>query len=227
MTDHIHPQRETYPLVSSNDELVMVFRDHLPTSLLPVLYVKSLDSTTTFRVDSSRTLDERAGYVVLDYTAGALNTVTLTVNGGAPTVLTEDTDFDAVVSNEETARQIADAINTAAVGLTASTVIGEDNVYVVPDAGINTFTLNSNDLAAWDHRILASIGALVVLGKGHTTELDLPVALVDPIKKVSFLRVLTGKVSVDLRSPVEVRTYFRQPLSLRATTGQPGGWPTA
>ncbi len=229
MTDHVHPQRETYPFINSDDELVMVFRDHLPATHTPVLFIKALQ-LTELRVDSSRTLDDRAGFVVLDFSAGGTDTVTLTVDGGAPTVLTEGSEFDAVISNNETAIQIAAAINTAAVGLTASFEEGSPNVFVAPTPGVavRTFTLDSDDFAAWDPRILATVGPLVTLAaSGHSTEIELPSNTTDPTKKVSFLKIIRGRISADLRSPVVVRTYFRQPATLRATTGQPGGWPTS
>ena len=224
MTQHIHPQRESYPLVTSNDELVMVFRDHIPDSMRPVLYVKSLVSAE-WRVDSSRTLDSRAGFVVVDFTNGTTDTVTLTVNGGAPTVLTEGSEFDATISNDNTALEIAGAINTAAVGLTAT---AEGNkVFVLPDPGTVTFTLDSGDDTAWEHDSLALVGSVTTQSQsGLTAEIELPVGT-DPTKAVSFLRVLKGRVSVELRSPVEVRSYFRQPLALAPNTGHPGGWPVA
>jgi len=62
---------------------------------------------------------------------------------------------------------------------------------------------------------------------GTSSEITLPSGSSDPLKKVSFLRVLNGRVSVDLRSPVPVRTYLRQPYSLSPTTGHAGGWPTS
>ena len=227
MTDHLHPQRETYPLINHDDELVMVFRDHLPAVHTPTLFLKGM-AETELRLDSSRTLDDRAGYVVLDYTAGSGNTLTLTVNGGGATVLTEGSQFDAVVSNNETAIQIAAAINAAAIGLTASFDEGSPNVYVVatPGSDTKTFTLDTNDLAAFDYRILASVGPLVTLSNGHSLNVDLPSGTTDPTMKVSFLRLFKGRVSADLRSPVQVRTYFKQPATLRPTTGHPGGWPT-
>ena len=119
MTDHVHPQRETYPLINTDDELVMVFRDHIPATHVPVLHLKA-STATELRLDASRTLDERAGFVVLDFSVGATETVSLTVNGGAATVLTEGASFAAGVSNNETAIRIAAAINTADVGLIAT-----------------------------------------------------------------------------------------------------------
>jgi hypothetical protein len=229
MTDQVHPQRETYPLITADDHLVMVFRNHIPVGWEPYLYLQGM-TEVELRVDTSRTLDDRAGLVVLNYTVGAGNKVTITVNAGTPVVLTEGASFDAIVSNNETAIQISAAINTAALGLTASYVEGEPNVYVVPTpgAGITAFTIVSDDVLAWDHRILATIGPLVTFGNGHKTEIELPSGsgTTDPTKQVAFLRIFRGRVSADLRSPVEVRTYFQQPATLRATTGHPGGWPT-
>jgi hypothetical protein len=227
MTDHLHPQRASYPLVNTDDELVMVFRSHIPSVLAPTLYVKSIGDVL-FRLDASRTLDDRAGLQVINFAAGAGDTVTLTVNGGAPVVLTAGVDFTAAVSNNETAISIVDAINTAAVGLTASYVENQPFVWVVPtaNAGVQTFTIASSDLAAWTPDTLATIGSLVSLVNGQTTAIQLPSGSADPTKVVSFLKLLSGRVSVDLRSPVEVRTYFRQPATLRPTTGHAGGWPT-
>lgn len=227
MTDHLHPQRETYPLVNTDDELVMVFRGHIAPNLRPTLYLKAL-AATELRLDASRTLDDRAGFEVLDYTAGGTDTISITVNGGAPTVLTEATDFDAVVSNAETAIQIADAINTAALGLIATTEVGEPFVYVVPDPKadpqVKEFTLDTGDPAAWTHQILATPGSLQTLSKGEVLSLTIGS---DPLKVVSFLKLFTGRVSADLRSPVECRSYFRQPATLSGNTGHPGGWPTS
>lgn len=226
MTDHLHPQRETYPLVTADDEFVSVCRGHIPANMRPTLYIKAL-APTELRLDESKSLDDRAGFEVLDYTVGAGDTVTLTVNGGAPTVLTDGAEFDATISNEETAIQIANAINTAAVGLTATYDETMSFVYVeaTPNAGVKTFSLDSSDLTAWTHQNLANVGSLITLGIQHTTELDLGTR--DPMDLVGFLRVLSGKISLDLRSPVEVRTYLRQPATLRPTTGHPGGWPSS
>ena len=225
MTDHLHPKRETYPFVNTDDELVMVFRSHIAPTHRPVLYLKALVATT-LRVDESRTLDDRAGLRVIDYTAGATDTVTLTVNGGAPTVLTEGTEFDAVVSNDQTAINIADAINTAAIGLVATTEINQSFVYIAPDPAfrpvITSFTVVSSDPTAWTEQVLATPGTLVTLSRGETTSLTLGA---DPIKIVSFLKIFQGRVSADLRSPVECRSYFRQPSTLSGNTGHPGGWP--
>jgi len=228
MTDHLHPQRETYPLVTADDEFVSVCRGHIPANMRPTLYIKALEPTE-LRLDESKSLDDRHGFEVLDWTTGAGETITLTVNGGAPTILTSGVEFTAGVSNNETAIRMADAINTAAVGLTATFEEGSPFVFVAPTPNIlpkiKTFTLNSSDLEAWTHNNLASIGSLVTLDTQHTTELDL--ATRDVMDLVGFLRVLSGRISLDLRSPVEVRTYLRQPATLRPTTGHPGGWPSS
>lgn len=223
MTDHLHPQRETYPLVNTDDQLVAVFRHHLPPTHTPTCYFKAIGAAV-FRIDMSRTLDDRPGVTVLDYTAGTTDTLTITVDGGGPTVLTEGTEFDAVVSNEETALQIAAAINAAALGLTA-TADGV-NVYVAADAGVQTFTLASGDPAAWSTEILAQVGTTVSLSANDAYSVDLPFGTTDPTMQVAFLKIFSGRLSVDLRSPVEVRTYFRQPARLSGNTGHPGGWPT-
>lgn len=226
MTDHLHPQRESYPFINVNDELVMVFRSHIPAAHSPTLYIKGL-TDARFRVDESRSLDERAGFQVLSFAAGTGDTISLTVNGGGATVLTEGVDFDAVVSNAETALQIAAAINTAAIGLTATTEAGQPFVYVAPTAnsGVETFTLASSDTAAWTPLPLAFTGTVRTLITGQTLSILLPVST-DPLKTVIFLRMLSGRVSADLRSPVEVRTYLRQPATLSPNTGHAGGWPT-
>jgi hypothetical protein len=228
MTEHLHPQRETYPLVTADDEFVSVCRGHIPPNMRPTLTIKAL-GFVELRLDESKTLDDRAGYEVLDFSAGSGNTVTLTVNGGGATVLTEGAAFDAVISNEETAIQIAAAINTAAVGLVATTEVGKPFVFVAADptfaAGITAFTLASDDLLAWTPDNLASVGTLVVLNNQQTTELDLGTR--DVMDLVGFLRIIRGKVALDLRSPVEVRTYLRQPATLSGNTGHPGGWPTS
>ena len=224
MTDHLHPQRETYPLVTSNDEFVSVCRSHIPPNMQPSLYIKAL-APTSFRLDESKTLDERAGYQVLAFGNGATDTITLTVNGGAPTVLTEGADFDAVVSNAETALQIAAAINGASVGLIATTEVGQPYVYVAGDNTVQSFTLASSDQTFATETTLANIGTVTTLSKYATTILTLGTR--DPLDTVGFLRVLSGSVSLELRSPVEVRTYLRQPATLSGNTGHPGGWPTS
>jgi hypothetical protein len=227
MTDHLHPARASYPLVNVNDELVLVFRSHIPAAHAPVLYVKAI-TDTQFRLDLSRTLDERAGLFVVNYTLGGGNTVTLTVDGGAPTVLTEGADFNAVISNAETALQIAAAINGAALGLVASTDLDGAFVYVVPavNSGIKTFTIASDDLTAWTQHTLAAVGSLNTLTTGQTTAISITPATADALKTVGFLKLFSGRVSVDVRSMVEFRSYLRQPATLRSTTGHPGGWPT-
>lgn len=230
MSDHLTtPQRETYPLVSSNDTLVMVFRDHILAAARPVLYVKGLVDST-FRVDASRNLDIRAGLTVVDYTNGATDTITLTVNGAA-TVLTEGTEFSATGSNVITAINIRDAINVAAVGLTA--VVEGESVYLTADYTVETLVVASGDATAWDPTGFTVYGTLQTLVAGEVVAVELPTGTFDPINKVAYLNVLSGRVSADLRSPVEVRSYFRMPGSaygsatLNDTTGHPGGWPTS
>lgn len=226
MTDHLHPQRETYPLVNTDDELVVVFRHHIPATHEPVLYLKGLRATE-YRLDFSSTLDDRAGFEVLDYTAGGTDTVGITI-GGSTTTLTEATDFDAEISNEQTAINIANAINTAAIGLIATTEGGQPFVYLAADPAfsplVKSFTLATGDAAAWTPDTLALVGALNTLGASETVGQSL--LPTNPIFTVVFLKLFTGRVSVDLRSPVEVRTYFRQPARLSGNTGHPGGWPT-
>ena len=56
MTDYAHPQRETYPVLTPNDTLVIVFRDHIVEENKPALYVKSV-SNAVVRVDSGQDLD--------------------------------------------------------------------------------------------------------------------------------------------------------------------------
>jgi len=225
MTDHLHPQRETYPLVNTDDTLVAVFRHHIVPGSPPVLFMEGLAATEAL-VKCSRTLDDRSGLVVVDFSNGALATITIIVDGGAPTVLTEGTEFDAVISNEETALQIAAAINTAAVGLTATTETGSPNVYITPDASIRTWSATSSDATAWTESILATPGTLISVGRQERTELELPTGTSDGTFQVAFLTLFSGRLAVDLRSPVECRTYFRQPATLSGNTGHPGGWPT-
>lgn len=230
MSDHLTtPQRETYPLISSNDTLVMVFRDHILQAARPILYVKGLVDST-FRVDASRDLDVRTGLTVLDYSAGATDTITLTVNGTA-TVLTEGTEFDAVGSNAITAVNIRNAINVAAVGLTA--VVEGEIVYLSADHTVDTLVVASSDTTAWDPAGFTIYGTLQSVVAGEVVAVELPTGSFDPINKVAYLNVLNGRVSADLRSPVEVRSYFKMPGSaygsatLNATTGHPGGWPSS
>jgi len=224
MTDHLHPKRESYPLINTDDEFVAVFRSHLTIPATPYLYVKAL-TAAEIRLDRSKSLDDRIGYEVLDYTAGGTDTITITVNGGGSTVLTEGTDFDAVVSNEETALQIAAAINTAAISLVATA--DGTKVYIAPEAnsGIKHIALTSGDIAAWTPDTLAYNGTVLTLAAQQTQEIGLYGR--DPLDTVVFLRILKGKVSLDLRSPVECRTYLRQPATLSGNTGHPGGWPTS
>lgn len=231
MTDHVHPQRASYPLINTDDELVLVFRNHIPAALAPTLYVKAIGEAQ-FRIDASRTLDERAGLLVASFAAGAGDTITLTVNGGAPTVLTAGVQFTAAVSNAATAISIAAAINTAAIGLVAT--YDETRAFVFVAAGtttagaqVKTFTIVSSDLTAWTPDTLATIGSVNTLTtSSQVTSIQLPTGTADPLKTVMFVRVFSGRLSVDVRSPVEFRSYFRQPVTLRQTTGHPGGWPT-
>jgi hypothetical protein len=229
MTDHLHPQRASYPLVNTDDELVLVFRHHIPAELAPTLYVKAIGDAE-FRIDASRTLDERAGLFVVSFAAGAGDTITLTVNGGAPTVLTAGIQFTAAVSNAATAISIAAAINTAALGLVAT--YDETRAFVYVAAGttpagvqVKTFTIASGDLTAWTPEPLAFIGSVNTLTNSQVTSFQLPAGTADTLKTVMFIRMFSGRVSVDVRSPVEFRSYFRQPVTLRQTTGHPGGWP--
>ena len=229
MTEQLHPQRASYPLVNTDDELVMVFRDPLVATQRPYLYLKALGSASVeCRIDQSQTLDDRAGFVVLAFASGGTDTVTLTIDGGTPVVLTEATEFDAVISNEQTAINIAEAINTAATGLVATVEEGSSTVYVVPaeNSGIKTFVLASSDDDAWTPDTLAVPGGLISLSPSQTLIVS-TLGARSPLDQVAFLNIISGRLSVDLRSPIECRTYFRQPATLRATTGHSGGWPTS
>lgn len=134
-----NPKRETYPLVSSDDTLVMVFRDHHVSTNRPVLYVKALTGGVSIRVDSGTDLDTEL------FTPGSVQTLSL------------------------------------------------DEVLMV----------------------------------------ELPTGSFVPTNKVCVLNVLGGRVSADLRSPNEVRTYLRQPgqafgtATLSGNTGTSGGWPSS
>lgn len=222
------PQRETYPLVSANDILVMVFRDHLPTDKRPTLFVKALKDSE-IRVDSSYWLDLRPGLKVFDYTAGAGDDVTIALNG-VTTTLTEGVDFDAVVSNERTALNIATAINGASIAVSA--VAEGAAVLVEAGFGVRSLVFGTSDAAAWSNVGQSEWGTVTTLVAGQTVSVLLPTGgAFDPLDKVSVLNVLSGAVSADVRSLVEVRTYFKMPgtaygrTSLNATTGHSGGWP--
>ena len=108
-------QRETYPLVTSDDTLVMVFRDHITANSLPVLFVKGLRDSRV-RVDSSQNLDPRTGIRVVNFANGGTDTITVTVDGVA-TIFTEASEFTAAVSNNETAIRIS-VFGSSAVGET-------------------------------------------------------------------------------------------------------------
>ena len=218
------PRRETYPLVTHDDTLVIVHRDHILTDARPVLFLKA-HIASEVRLDSSYNLDDRPGIRVFDYTNGAGDSITLTVDGSG-TTLTEGVDFTASTSNAVTAMSIADAINAASIGLTATAQ--EDLVFTVPDLTVKTLVITTSDSTAWDVPGLAVLGPTQTLVAGETVSLTLPAGVVfDPLRKVSFLRVLSGRVSADLRSFGEVRTYFRQPSTLSGSTGSTGGWPKA
>lgn len=225
MTQHLHPWKASYPLINTDDTLVIVHRDHIVAGAPPILHVKALNAAEIL-VKDSQTLDDRSGVVVLDYTAGVGDTLTFIVNGGAPTVLTEGVDFASAISNDETAIQIAAAINTAAIGLTATFETGSPNVFITPNPGTKWWTVGSSDQAAFSTGILATPGSLVTLSANETTEIELPV-VGGPTFKVHFVFLYSGRLSVDLRTPVEVRTYLRQPATLSGNTGHPGGWPTS
>lgn len=225
MSEYNTPHRNTYPLVSQNDTLVMVFRDHIVSGARPVLYVKAL-GPTDIRVDDSPSLDLRSGLRVVDYTAGAGDALTITVNGVA-TTFTEGVDFAAVASNSSTALNIAAAIDAFYGGVDIRTVRNDDRIYLETTGDVRTLTVTSTDLTAWNSAEFATWGAVVSLVVEETTAIDLPSTGVDPSKKVSVLHVLSGCVSADLRSTVPSRTYFQMPYALRATTGHPGGWPTS
>jgi hypothetical protein len=217
---HETPQRETYPLVSHDDTLMMVFRDHITPNAIPSLYVKAI-TDAEIRVDAAPDVDAKPAVRVVDFTRGGTDTLTITVDGGAPVVLTEATEFLAATSNVVTAASIAMAV-TAVPGVTAERV-GEV-VYVVPDAGTVSVELASGDPEAWTVFGFTTPGTPQTLISQQTVRVDLPTSSA-PLDKVSILHVLSGKVSADLRSLVPVRTYFRQPTTLRATTGHAGGWP--
>lgn len=127
------PKRETYPLITTDDTLVIVFRDHITLTSVPTLFVKALVGGTQIRVDSGLNID------IDNFSAGTPQNLTVQ----------------------------------------------------------------------------------------ETTKVDLPVGAFVAINKVSALHVLSGRVSADLRSPIPVRTYFRQPTALSGNTGHDGGWPVA
>jgi len=86
------PQRETYPLVSSDDTLVMVFRDQILAGSRPKLFVTALEAGTQIRVDSGAnlTIDSFAAGGVLpsattSFGGGTETSVTLPVGIFAPT----------------------------------------------------------------------------------------------------------------------------------------------
>jgi hypothetical protein len=220
MSNHETPQRETYPLVSHDDTLMMVFRDHITPNARPFLFVKALVDAQ-IRVDSAPDVDAKPAVRVIDFAKGAGDTITLTVNG-APTVLTEGANFLAATSDIVTAASIAAAITSSAAGVTAQRV-GEV-VYVVPGATVTSLTLASSDPEAWSVYGFTTPGTPQTLVSQQTVRIDLPVSAA-PLDKVSILNVLSGKVSADLRSMIPVRSYLRQPYTLRATTGHSGGWP--
>jgi hypothetical protein len=198
----------------------MVFRDHITAGSRPSLFVKALVASE-IRVDAAADVNDRPGVRVVDFNKGTTDTVTVTVDG-APTILTEGTEFLAATSNVVTAASIAAAI-TAVAGVTAQRI--DDVIYVIPDAGVNTLTLATGDPEAWSVFGFTTPGTPQTLVAQETTRIDLPVGAFDPLNKVAILNVLRGKVSADLRSPIPVRSYFRMPTRLRATTGHPGGWP--
>lgn len=126
------PKRETYPILSNGDTLVVVFRDHLVASAIPVAFFTSL-----------------SGSASIDVSVG--------------------TDLDV------------------------------DNFAAVT-------TINLSQI-------------------GHSTRLTMspPTSV---IEKVWAFTVTNGAASADIRSPIECRSYLRQPLTLRPTTGEPhGAWP--
>ena len=67
----------------------------------------------------------------------------------------------------------------------------------------------------------------------EAVQIDLPTGAFNLLNKVAVLRVISGKVSADLRTPVPVRSYLRQPgegfgsATMRSTTGRNNGWPTS
>lgn len=84
---------------------------------------------------------------VADYTVGATDTVTVTLNG-TPTTVTEGTDFTAADSDAETARAIAEALTNADAGFNA---YAQDAVVtIVGPHDAATFTIASSDTSAWD-----------------------------------------------------------------------------
>jgi hypothetical protein len=87
----------------------------------------------------------RTFLTVVDYTNGALDTVTVTLDG-TPTVLTEGTDFSAVTDNNTTATNIATAID-GVTGYSASATGAVVTVLAVD--GSNTSTIATGDATAW------------------------------------------------------------------------------
>lgn len=223
MTYNPTPQRETYPFLMEDDVLVSVFRDVPLASRKAIMRLKGL-TDSTYRVQASTDLDERLRYQVLDYTAGGGETLTITVNGTAE-VLTEAVDFAATTSNEGTARAIALAINAnatlAAAGITAESY-GDVVLLAADESKVNSLVLATSNAAAWEPSgDYGTFASLVNQGLG---EFEFPTS---GLYRVFFLKLgPNSRVSADIRSPVEVRTYLRQPDDNRGRTGDPGGGPT-
>lgn len=63
------------------------------------------------------------------------------------------------------------------------------------------------------------------MASGSVIKVDLPVGLFDPLKKVTAIHVLRGRVSVEIVAPGEFRAFFQMPTTLSGNTGaRSGGW---
>jgi len=220
MTDYAgSPERANYPFLNQNDKLVVVFRDPPSSGREPILYLRGL-TDATYRMLESPDLEERVGLDVIDYTLGATDTITITVNGTAVALL-EGADFTAGTSNEDTAYAIAVAINangTLSPLVTAEVV--NTTVYLTPAAALTTLTVVSTDTTAYDARGLFGVPASLVPGGTVQFVLNAPTT-----HKVLFLFISAGRMAVDVRSAVQFRSYLKQPYELAGNTGDTGNWP--
>jgi hypothetical protein len=168
------------------------------------------DSALTFTSNNASAATVTVGGVL----TGGEDNLTLTLNG---TTLVAGTTFTPAISNDYTARVIRDAINAAALGVTASVA---DNAAVITltygstGTGGNSFTLATNDAdSATVSGATLSGGAAISTGAGsvYIEGLD------SNYKEISETVVLNGTSSVNT-----VNSYIMI-NAMRVTTAGSGG----
>lgn len=162
---------------------------------------------------------------IVDFAQGALDTITVTVNGTA-TVLTEGTDFAAATSNNVTATNLATAINAlAGVAASASAAV----VLVTPDDTTYSVALATSDTnfatvtQGTNGAVNIGYGDLLAIGPTNVT-LASGIFLVGSAGDVGVSRSGAGRLEVNSGSAASYRDLVVRTLATNTTGGFAAGF---